>query len=135
MPHPIRVPALVLCLLLLASCGEPGPLTEVPVGQAHESRMSNVIVETKGRVKLVFPDDNQGARHQQLLVELDEGFTVKIAHNIDLAARVPAVVGETVEVRGVYEFNDKGGVVHWTHRDPDGKHPGGWIRHRGRVYE
>ena len=94
-----------------------------------------MLVEGEGQVKLVLPDDTRGARHQHLLVELPEGFTVKIAHNIDLATRVPAVVGERVQFRGVYEFNDKGGVVHWTHKDPDGKHPGGWIKHRGRVYE
>ena len=135
MLHPIRVPVLTLCLLLLASCGEPGPLGETPVGKAHEQKLSNVLVETQGRVKLVLGDDTRGVRHQNLLIELDEGFTVKVAHNIDLAPRVPAVVGETIHVRGVYEFNEKGGVVHWTHKDPAGKHPGGWIRHRGRVYE
>lgn len=117
------------------SCGHPGPLEEVPLGQAHARQLSDVFVESEGRVVLVMPDDTRGSRHQHLLVEVAGGFTVKLAHNIDLAPRVPAVVGETVRFRGVYEFNDKGGVVHWTHHDPDGKHPGGWIRHRGRTYE
>lgn len=117
------------------SCGKPAPLTEVPLAEAHARQLSDVLVESEGRVVLVMPDDTRGARHQHLLVEVAGDFTVKLAHNIDLATRVPAVVGETVAFRGVYEFNDKGGVVHWTHHDPDGKHPGGWIKHRGRTYE
>lgn len=119
----------------LVSCGKRGSLEEVALAHAHDAGLSDVLVEAEGRVKLVLPDDTLGARHQRLVIELPEGFTVLIAHNLDLAKRVPAVVGETIRFRGVYEFNDKGGVVHWTHRDPDGKHPGGWIRHRGRTTE
>jgi hypothetical protein len=25
-------------------------------------------------------------------------------------------------------------VIHWTHDDPDGRHPGGWVRYGDRVY-
>ena len=39
-----------------------------------------------------------------------------------------------IELRGRYEWNDRGGVVHWTHHDPDGSDPGGWIRHAGSLY-
>lgn len=119
----------------LVSCGKPGPLEEVPLAEAHARQLSDVLVESEGRVVLVMPDDTRGARHQHLLIEVPGDFTVKIAHNLDLSTRVPAIVGETVAFRGVYEFNEKGGVVHWTHRDPDGKHPGGWVKHRGRTYE
>ena len=34
-----------------------------------------------------------------------------------------------------WEWNERGGVIHWTHHDPQGRHPEGWIRYRGDVYE
>ena len=61
--------------------------------------------------------------------------TVLVAHNLDLAPRVPLTVGDSVELRGEYEWNDRGGVLHWTHRDPGGRHDAGWIRHAGRLYQ
>lgn len=89
-----------------------------------------------GRVSRLLGDDSLGNRHQRFILALDSGQSLLIAHNIDLAPRVESLaVGDTVEFHGVYEWNDKGGVVHWTHRDPEGRHEAGWIRHRGRTYE
>jgi len=61
---------------------------------------------------------------------------VLVSHNIDLAPRIDGLrTGDRVDVRGEYEWNARGGVIHWTHHDPQGRHPGGWLRHRGRLYQ
>ena len=45
-----------------------------------------------------------------------------------------ARMGDRVHVRGMYEWNDLGGLVHWTHLDPQGVEDGGWVRYRRRDY-
>lgn len=79
-------------------------------------------------------DDNDGARHQRFILDLRNGQTVLVAHNIDLAERLPLGIGDRVRFRGVYEWNDLGGLVHWTHRDPLGIEDGGFVKYRTRYY-
>jgi hypothetical protein len=57
-----------------------------------------------------------------------------IAHNIDVAERIPLSLGDRIHFRGMYEWNDLGGLVHWTHHDPLGEEDGGWVRYRRKVY-
>ncbi len=113
--------------------------SESALRSAIRDRQSEVMITLEAEVVKVLPDDNEGSRHQRLLLVLDEPVgqvdTVLIAHNIDLAERVPCAEGERVTVRGQYEWNDKGGVIHWTHHDPKGWREGGWIEHRGVRYE
>ena len=104
------------------------------VARAYARRESRVWVELEGEVQRVLGDDRDGARHQRFVLELDSGQTLLVAHNIDLAARVPLAPGAKVRVRGRYEWNARGGVLHWTHHDPDRIRQGGWIEHRGRRY-
>lgn len=120
---------------------EPAPRVEHSAGdalisQAFADRRSNVQVEAEGRVSKVLEDDNEGSRHQRFIVQLDSGQTVLIAHNIDLAPRIAGLrEGDAVSFYGEYEWNSKGGVIHWTHADPRGQRPAGWIRHNGRIYQ
>ena len=60
--------------------------------------------------------------------------TLLIAHNIDVAESVPLGIGDRVQVRGMYEWNDLGGLMHWTHHDPLGIEDGGYVRYRRKVY-
>jgi hypothetical protein len=90
----------------------------------------------KGTVVKILPDDNKGSRHQRFILKLATGQTVLVAHNIDVAPRIDSLaVGDVVEFKGEYVWNPKGGVVHWTHRDPQKRHEGGWLKHVGRVYQ
>lgn len=107
-----------------------------PVMDAFTQRQSHLQVQLTATVSRVLAEDNQGSRHQRFLLRLENGQTVLVAHNIDLAERVAGLaVGVTVTLAGEYEWNDKGGVIHWTHHDPTGQHPGGWIQLDGRRYQ
>jgi hypothetical protein len=107
-----------------------------PIADLYQQQQSDVLVEVSGKVSRIFADDNRGSRHQRFVVELADGHTLLIAHNIDLAPRVDNLeVGDEVSLFGEYEWNDKGGVMHWTHHDPANKHPHGWIRHKGKLYQ
>ena len=88
-----------------------------------------------GVVSHLLSDDNQGARHQRFIVSLASGHTVLIAHNIDIASRINGLrEGDQITFSGLYEWNDKGGVVHWTHHDPSGRYGGGYLQHNGMYY-
>ena len=110
--------------------------SDAALARAFEQRMSNVQVDGQGVVQKVLSDDNDGSRHQRFIVALASGQTLLISHNIDLAPRVVGLrKGDVVSFSGEYEWNAKGGVIHWTHRDPGRRHPAGWIKHRGELYQ
>ena len=93
-------------------------------------------VQGAGMVLRVLSDDNDGSRHQRFILELSSGRTLLIAHNIDLAPRISSLSsGDSVSFYGQYESNPQGGVIHWTHRDPLGRHTAGWLEHNGRRYQ
>lgn len=104
------------------------------IEHAYKNKLSNVQVEGAGQVVAILPDDNEGSRHQKFILKLDNGQTILIAHNIDLASRLHYLnKGDTVQFFGEYEYSAKGGVVHWTHHDPRKKHPDGWLKHNGKT--
>lgn len=117
--------------------------TPTPAEQAASSSPAAFVVPQSGEqtrgigvVTRILADDRDGSRHQRFILEVGAGRTLLVAHNIDLAPRVAGLeVGDTVEFYGEYEWNDKGGVIHWTHHDPNGRHTDGWLKHRGRTYQ
>lgn len=106
------------------------------VEEAFRAHRSGVMVTAEGEVERILDDDTQGSHHQRFILKLGSGQTLLVAHNIDVAPRLKGLaVGATVELHGEYDWNDQGGVVHWTHRDPKGMHEAGWIEYDGRRYE
>jgi tRNA(Ile2) C34 agmatinyltransferase TiaS len=106
------------------------------LADAFKNKESNIQVSGSGRVTATLPDDNEGSRHQRFIIELDSGLTLLVSHNIDIAPKINSLVkGDQIEFYGEYDWNTKGGVVHWTHHDPDGSHEDGWLKHKGRIYQ
>ncbi len=105
------------------------------LADAFRDRTSDLQIEGVGTVIKILRDDNDGSRHQRFILELESGQTLLVAHNIDLAPRISALEeGDAVAFYGEYEWNSQGGVLHWTHDDPRGRHIDGWLKHRNRMY-
>lgn len=142
---------LVILLLGLAGAACSGNDSPAPAGpvanqasqsadqilaHAFEHRQGNLQIEGQGTVSRILPDDRDGSRHQRFILKLDSGQKLLVAHNIDLAPKVAGLkTGDRIAFKGEYEWNAKGGVIHWTHHDPAGRHVSGWIRHEGRMYQ
>lgn len=126
----------IILLLVGAFLGQNWLSDEAESSSAFTKADANSQVRGSGNVIAILPDDNKGSRHQRFILRLASGQTILVAHNIDLAPRVADLrEGDSVEFYGEYEWNDKGGVIHWTHRDYRGSHPHGWLRHDGSQYD
>lgn len=101
-----------------------------------EQQRSNVQVEVSGQVIRLLADDNADGHHQRFIIQLASGQTLLVTHNIDVAPRIKMLsVGDDVQIVGEYSWNAQGGLIHWTHHDPANRHPHGWIRHQGQLYQ
>jgi len=130
--------ALGYAILERTSTGSAGALPTLDdssIVRLYEEKRSGEMVEGVGIVERVLRDDEDGSRHQRFIVRLGSGQTLLVSHNIDLAPRVANLEpGDEVVFRGQYEWNDQGGVLHWTHHDPEGRRRGGWMEHEGATY-
>jgi hypothetical protein len=73
-------------------------------------------IEVTGFVRRLLTDDNGGSCHQRFIIDIGNRHTLLIAHNM-------------------YEWNDLGGLVHWTHHDPHSVEDGGYVSYRTKKYE
>lgn len=93
----------------------------------YHRKISDAIVVDQGTVHRILEDDLVGSRHQRFIIKITSDISVLIAHNIDMAKRVSVKKGDFVKFKGEYEWDKRGGIIHWTHDDPKGWHEDGWI--------
>jgi hypothetical protein len=130
----------ILLSVAMAACYFSGAVSyagdaDQVLAAAFAEHRSNFQVEDGGQVTRVLADDNAGSRHQRFIVRLASGQTLLVAHNIDLAERISTLtVGDYVEFSGEYKWDARGGLIHWTHRDPRGRHVSGWVSDNGHTY-
>ncbi len=106
---------------------------------AFAQHRSPVEVTAQGTVvKVLGIRGGRVGRHEGFLVHLsgNEGhdLTLRIEDNIELTGSIPLRAGDAVEIRGEYIYDPRGGLIHYTHRDPRGRHPSGYVRVNGRIY-
>jgi len=111
--------------------------TSKNIYQVIQHKQSGAQVGGSGTVVHILSDDNKGSRHQRFILKIDRGNTLLFAHNIDLAEKLQGLKkGDKVAFCGEYQSNQRGGVVHWTHRAPSTSHHfSGWLKWQGKIYQ
>jgi len=119
--------------------GQPVPavpaIYEDEVLAAQANHQTNTEVTCTLPVKRMLPQDNSGEKHEKFILQMTNGTTILVAHNISRAPLVPISEGDVVTVHGEYIWNRKGGVIHWTHISDTPKHPSGYIDFAGQRYQ
>lgn len=142
-----RLPLIVLgaAAATITACGPGSTQAASASAQADDaavaadfaSNQSTVEVTADGIVVGVLADRRSSdGTHEQFIIRLtSQNLTVEIEHNISIAQRVPVAVGDYVIVHGEYIWNASGGLIHFTHHDPQGTHEGGYIVDKGKTYQ
>ena len=104
--------------------------------ETFENQQSNIQIQGEGVVIRLLSDDLVAPRHQKFIIRISPKQTLLVAHNIDIADRVQNLqIDRVIEFYGEYDWNSEGGVIHWTHHDPNGDHIGGWLKYNGKTYQ
>lgn len=134
-------------LIMLSACtsGSHGATSQPAaisseVCAAYRAQRSNVEITTSGTVvKVLGVYNGPSGAHENFLVATSPAtgcrLTLRVAHNVDIARRIPLAPGEAVTLHGEYIYDSRGGIMHWTHRDPRGRHQGGYVEANGERYD
>jgi len=129
--------AAVVAAVWLVACGGSARPDDAAIVADYHNHQSNVEVTADGSVVRLLPDRTSSTgTHEQFIIKLSSGdITIEVEHNISIAARVPVALGDHVIVHGEYIWNSQGGLIHFTHHDPNGSHEGGYIQDNGKTYD
>ncbi len=133
----------LLALGMAAGCSAAGsgaaPSANAEIYADWQAHRSPVEVTASGTVvKVLGIRGGRSGRHEGFLVHLSgsdaHDLTIRVEDNVELTGSIPLHAGDLVELRGEYIYDPRGGIVHYTHRDPRGRHPSGYVRVNGRLY-
>ena len=133
----VRVALALLAAALASGCATSQTPDDRAVCDAYSAGRSRVEVVANGTVTRVLGvQAGKESPHEGFLMRLASGcaVVVRVEANTDFTGPIPLAPGEHVAVKGEYEYYRLGGVIHWTHRDPRGRHEGGYIEAGGRQY-
>jgi hypothetical protein len=129
-------------LTLLASACAPSGADDSngAVYDAWAAHRSKIEVTAGGSVaRMLGTRVGPSGAHEGFLLHLrgsaGRGLTVRVEDNVDLTGPIPLAAGDEVEVRGEYIYDPRGGLIHYTHLDPRGRHAAGYVRVNGKVYQ
>ncbi|RFF29855.1 DUF3465 domain-containing protein [Wenzhouxiangella sediminis] len=132
-----RVLMIMVFVIGVAGCGGGDALPDNErLLNAFQQGRTGVWVSGHGTVAQLIGDVTiAGEAHQRVVVNVDDSLDLIVRHSVEASERVPFAQGDPVAFQGRYEWNGRGGVLGYTHHDPEQPGEGGWIRHDGTTYD
>jgi hypothetical protein len=129
--------AAILVVGWLAACGASTQPDDAVIVNDFHNHQSNVEVTADATVVRLLADSTSSTgTHERFIIKLSSSdLTIEVEHNISIAARAPVKEGDHVIVHGEYIWNSQGGLIHFTHHDPQGTHEGGYVEDGGTTYD
>ena len=134
----LRALAVLTAAAVPAACAATQAPDDAALCAAYTAGRSHVEVVADGTVTRIFGvQQGRVSPHEGFLFRLGSGCSVivRVEANTDFTGPIPLTQGQHVTVKGEYEYYPLGGVIHWTHRDPRGRHEGGYVATGGRIYD
>lgn len=124
--------ACLVLTALVAACGGPDNQQLYDAVQNHAAEE----VTIQATVTRVLADESGGpdGPHERFDVDAGQGITCEIDHNLTLAPRAPVSPGTVVVIKGQYEPDPQGCVIHYTHHSTSAHHESGYIEVAGQQY-
>ena len=134
-----RARNLLIFAVALAGCSSSdSAASNAAVCAAAANGASHVEVTASGTVTRVLGvAQGRTDAHEGFLMRVPCGqqLVVRVEANTSFTGTFALAPGSHVDVKGEYETDRRGGVIHWTHRDPRGRHPGGYVRVNGTTFQ
>lgn len=119
--------------LALSACAPQQADTAAQALQTCDAGAQHVHVHDIGEVvRVLGTRRSYSGDHEGFLVALPPR-VFKVEDNIDITGYIPLRRGDRITVDGQFECDDD--VIHWTHRDPRGRHQAGYIEVHGTRYQ
>ncbi|MDE2483427.1 MAG: DUF3465 domain-containing protein [bacterium] len=135
----LRPLAAALILALASACAShaEAPDNAAVCNDYGTQRSGDEVIATGHVIDVLGERAGRSGEHEGYLVKLDGNcdLLVKVETNTTITGPIALRPKERVVVKGVYIYNPLGGLIHWTHHDPRGRHVGGYVTAGGTSYQ
>lgn len=102
----------------------------------YNSQRGGVFVESVGRIVKILDDQITPYPAQVILIRLSSGQKLIIKHDINLGSALPTLKkAEALQFKGIYKWNDRGGMILSTHKNNDFPKHSGWLKYDDKIYQ
>lgn len=128
----------VVVLLVASACASSGSAMNLASATAScENNRSaahhvEVYIPNARVVRVLGMRRSYSGDHEGFIIA-EQQQQIKVEDNVDITGPIALRPGDAVSLLGQYECDDN--VIHWTHRDPRGRHIAGYIEVNGQRYQ